>query len=233
MTIDHAVIKALVERWRPETNTFHLPCGEATITLEDVAYIYGLPIDGPPVTGKTLHSTKQTAEICMELLGMEPVPNRDSIGTRLNFSWMKNNFKGNKKKKKQHEFEEKCNTRAYLFCLVGGQIIGNSCGTSAPAWLLGLFREFKTYAWGPACLANLYRMLGKATMLSKWDEEREDGEGKKVKSQKSTDPSDTLTGPLQLLQVTPIFVYLVTLNMNSFLKTLHSYNVCSADLGIF
>ena len=48
MRIDHALIMGLVERWRPETNTFHFPSGEATITLADVAYIYGLPIDGPP-----------------------------------------------------------------------------------------------------------------------------------------------------------------------------------------
>ena len=53
MVIDHALIIALVERWGPETNTFHFPSGEATIMLEDVAYIYGLPIDGPRVTGRT------------------------------------------------------------------------------------------------------------------------------------------------------------------------------------
>ena len=51
MRIDHALISGLVERWKPETNTFHLPTSEATVTLEDVAYIYGLPIDGIPVTG--------------------------------------------------------------------------------------------------------------------------------------------------------------------------------------
>ena len=53
MVIDHALITGLVERWRAETNTFHFPSSEATVTLEDVAYIYGLPVDGPLVAGRT------------------------------------------------------------------------------------------------------------------------------------------------------------------------------------
>ncbi|KAL4286068.1 hypothetical protein AHAS_Ahas19G0049200 [Arachis hypogaea] len=57
----HSLLAALVERWRPETPTFVLPAGEVTVTLEDVAHIFGLPIDGEPVSGWTDSSNKSTA----------------------------------------------------------------------------------------------------------------------------------------------------------------------------
>ncbi|EYU45049.1 hypothetical protein MIMGU_mgv1a027055mg [Erythranthe guttata] len=41
-----ALISAFVERWQPDTNTFHMPFGEMSITLHDVSYIMGLHIDG-------------------------------------------------------------------------------------------------------------------------------------------------------------------------------------------
>ena len=44
--VDRAIITTLVERWRQETHTFHLPLGEATITLLNVALLTRLPIDG-------------------------------------------------------------------------------------------------------------------------------------------------------------------------------------------
>uniref|UniRef100_K3XQ43 SWIM-type domain-containing protein n=1 Tax=Setaria italica TaxID=4555 RepID=K3XQ43_SETIT len=49
--MDGPLLTAMVDRWRPETHTFHLPFGEMTITMQDVAMILGLPLDGQPVMG--------------------------------------------------------------------------------------------------------------------------------------------------------------------------------------
>lgn len=43
---DRSLLTALVDRWRPETHTFHLPFGEMAPTLQDVSLLLGLPIVG-------------------------------------------------------------------------------------------------------------------------------------------------------------------------------------------
>ena len=45
---DRSPLTALVDRWRPETHTFHLSFGEIAPTLQDVAMLLGLPIVGAP-----------------------------------------------------------------------------------------------------------------------------------------------------------------------------------------
>ena len=69
--IDHGLITVLVEQWRPETHTFHMPYGEVTITLQDVEVLFGLPINGEAVTGSTEKVWKQ---VCWDFLGFS-VPN--------------------------------------------------------------------------------------------------------------------------------------------------------------
>ncbi|KAL0285788.1 UNVERIFIED_CONTAM: Serine/threonine-protein phosphatase 7 long form [Sesamum angustifolium] len=70
---DCHLITALVERWRSKTHTFHFRVREATITLQDVQVIWGLPIDGEPVSGIDLERTSvQWQEYCMQYIGFAP-----------------------------------------------------------------------------------------------------------------------------------------------------------------
>ncbi|KAK5811515.1 hypothetical protein PVK06_026853 [Gossypium arboreum] len=81
------LISALVERWHPETHTFHLLCGECAVTLEDVALQLGLPIAGSAVTG--VNVIAELAAVCYSLLGVLHA-DAESNFTSLKFSWLKN-----------------------------------------------------------------------------------------------------------------------------------------------
>ena len=48
-SLDRSLLTALIDRWRPETHTFHLPCGEMAPTLQDVSFLLGLPVAGDAV----------------------------------------------------------------------------------------------------------------------------------------------------------------------------------------
>ena len=82
--IDHCLISALVERWRPETHTFHLPHGEMSITLQDVEVIYELPIEGEVLVGPTAVVDGNWSQLCMELLGFTSAnDNKTLVGQRI------------------------------------------------------------------------------------------------------------------------------------------------------
>ena len=71
--LDHALITTFVERWRPETHSFHLPRGVITITLQDVEVIMGMPIEGEAMVGFTKRTWKA---VCNEMLGIQ-IPNEN------------------------------------------------------------------------------------------------------------------------------------------------------------
>ncbi|KAL5755682.1 hypothetical protein ACOSQ2_020428 [Xanthoceras sorbifolium] len=169
-SVNNACISALVERWRGETNTFHLSNGEITITLDEVARILGLWVDGEAVVRDTTTcaATGTTnMEICESLLGKAPNSDAKEIkGGMVKLSWLKENFSECPKDASSDEEVEQ-RTRAFLLYLVGSTIFATTSGNLVPLLYLPLFKDFDKagkYAWGAAALAFLYRQLGKASM---------------------------------------------------------------------
>ena len=151
------MITALVERWRPETHTFHLPWGECTITLEDVALHLGIRVDGRVVAGPSfLHWD----ELCHELLGEVPFENACK-GVALKLTWLPSILRAPlPKEPTMHQLQ--CRCRAYIMYMIGGALIPDKSGNRVHLMYLNLLRDLnntKKYSWGSACLANLYREL--------------------------------------------------------------------------
>ncbi|QHN82885.1 uncharacterized protein DS421_20g699710 [Arachis hypogaea] len=90
-----ALVNALIERWHPDTHTFHLPIGECVVTLEDVALILGLLMDGLPVTGMTMSSFEALEAECLHQFGVAPragvhwkfLPLLRDFGSIIQYSW--------------------------------------------------------------------------------------------------------------------------------------------------
>lgn len=159
--IDSALITALVERWRPETHTFHLPWGECTITLEDVALHLGIRVDGRVVTGP---SFLDWDELCGELLGEVPTNNARK-GATVKLTWLLTILRTPLPEEPTiHQLQ--CRCRAYIMYIIGGALLPDKSGGRVHLMYLNLLRDFdniKKYSWGSACLANLYRELCRAS----------------------------------------------------------------------
>jgi len=67
---DTGLILGFMERWHPETNTFHLPIGEMIISLDDVWSLLHLPITGEFCSTENLEY-EDSLEIMMTLFGVD------------------------------------------------------------------------------------------------------------------------------------------------------------------
>ncbi|KAH1262552.1 Serine/threonine-protein phosphatase 7 long form [Glycine max] len=129
--------------WRSETHTFHLRCGEAMITLQDVSVLLGLHTEGAPLIGQT---NLDWAELCEELLGVRPQEG-ELQGSVVKLSWLAHHF-----------LEINIHDGGVLF-------VDKSSSKVSLRYLQFLwdFEQCSTYAWGPAVLAYLYREMCSAT----------------------------------------------------------------------
>jgi len=90
--IDLGLVLGFVERWHPETNTFHLPIGEMTITLDDIWSLLHLSITRNFCSTKNLEY-EDSVEILMTLLGVDRAMACEELnksrGAQVRLSWLR------------------------------------------------------------------------------------------------------------------------------------------------
>ncbi|KAF1884133.1 hypothetical protein Lal_00046421 [Lupinus albus] len=146
--INNHLITALVERWRPETHTFHLPIRECT----DI------------VTGPT---NMDLNVVCYNLLGV--VPNeRQIVGQHIQMSWLDSTFQQLPDDATEIVIDQ--HSRAFILRMIGGFLMSDTSGSRVHLMYLLLLEDLSEtyqYSWGFAVLACLYRGLCRAVLISR------------------------------------------------------------------
>jgi hypothetical protein len=165
--MDNAALTALVDLWRPETHSFHLPCGEMTITLEDAAMLFGLRVDGNNGHAVTSYINPQDwRDIVEAWLGVrldEPQEGvKDRKITGVNSSWLVQHF-GHHPPPHANALQIQMHARAWLWRMVGGFLFPDSRGnTISWMWIPMIGQAWDgiaSYSWASATLAWLYQQM--------------------------------------------------------------------------
>jgi len=163
--LDKGLITTFVERWYQDTNSFHLPVGEMTITLDDVSSILHLPIVGQFPTYDALNHNV-AKNMLMELLGTSETNSNEELrrnkGAQVRLTWLREVYK-----QCCIDRSWECAARAYLLHLLGCTIFANKSATWVSVCYLALFRDLDMcgqWAWGAAALTFMYKQLGDACL---------------------------------------------------------------------
>ncbi|CAN0919935.1 Protein MAIN-LIKE 2 [Linum grandiflorum] len=156
-TPDPHLITALIERWRPETNTFHMYHGEVSITLQDVAHLTGLSVSGDALYVEYEKETNWAA-IVQEVLGKSPIGHMKD-GGRVLMRWLHENFYSCADVEDGPELRQyAC---AYMLSSIGAFLMPDRSSAYVHCQYLLAFRERRPFAWGATVLSWLYRELGR------------------------------------------------------------------------
>ncbi|CAJ2670504.1 unnamed protein product [Trifolium pratense] len=160
--LDAHLITAMVLRWRPDMHTFQLPSGECTITLQDVNMLLDLQISGQAVSGRNDSVWEQFPR----LLGVNPPERKHGYSIRT--AWLKEQLSSMPPNPNEEQAMQQL--RMYLLYFFGKFLVPDKSGDRIHTMYLPLLEDIPTirsYSWGSACLASLYRGLCDATTPSK------------------------------------------------------------------
>ncbi|QHO33912.1 uncharacterized protein DS421_9g262460 [Arachis hypogaea] len=168
---DWSLVSALIERWRPESHTFRLPCGEMTITLQDVAYQLELKIDSDPVSGcigrwEQHHQGRTIEELCEQILGVVFSPENRQSQTKwtVKLTWFHNTVCG----ELEQEATEEClmrYTRGYIMQLIGSILFPDTSDSRVHIRWLPLLEDLDMCGW---------LSWGLGVLASRWVQYRSD-----------------------------------------------------------
>ena len=133
------------------------------ITLQNVAIILGLRINGPAVTGTYV---LDVAELCDELLGVTPpVDALRGSGYVISIQWLYQQLSTLGPHANEVDLER--SARGFILALMGSFLFADKKGVHVHLCFLPLLRDLtqtSTYSWGGAVLAHTYRELCRANL---------------------------------------------------------------------
>ncbi|KAF7151247.1 hypothetical protein RHSIM_Rhsim02G0127300 [Rhododendron simsii] len=144
MSLDLALMTALMERWRPETHSFHLGTREWTITLQDVEILLRVPVDGEAVIGRVLQKN-EWGPLCNRLLGVVSQEKLHITGVKVLMPWLREHFTGQLPIGYTDE-DVRRQARGYILQLIGGILMLDHSGSHVHLACLTLLEDF-TLAW--------------------------------------------------------------------------------------
>ncbi|CAN0905120.1 Serine/threonine-protein phosphatase 7 long form homolog [Linum grandiflorum] len=146
-----------MERWRPETNTFHMYHEEVSLTLQDVAHLTGLSVTGDALYVEYEKETNWAA-IVEEVLGKSPGGHLKD-GGRVQMCWLHDSFYS------CANVDDEAQLRQYpcatLLSIIGAFLLADRSSAYVHCQYLLAFRERRPFAWGAAVLSWMYRELGR------------------------------------------------------------------------
>nr|XP_027193433.1 protein MAIN-LIKE 1-like [Cicer arietinum] len=160
--VDAGLVSAFIERWHRETSSFHLPFGEMTITLDDVATLLHISPNGKFFDAPVNMSTNNAARAAHEYLGATWEESLAEINfnkcAQYRLQWLRDLYS---RLIQTNQFE--CAARAYLLHLVGSTIFADKTHTRVEAKYISLFIDLarcRHYSWAAAALVFLYDNMG-------------------------------------------------------------------------
>ncbi|WVZ57508.1 hypothetical protein U9M48_007886 [Paspalum notatum var. saurae] len=170
LAIDNSLITVLVDRWRPETHTFHLSCGEMAPTLQDAAYLLGLPIAGDAIGPRVVPSSWRD-DLELRFAGVDRLDHLGPLDPHPNSRGLAKNLLLLLKATNLHpdivDDNVSRSLEAYLLWLFGFMMFKNGTSNSVDKVLKPYAQEIADapedavpiWSWASAVLAATYRGL--------------------------------------------------------------------------